>query len=219
MPKTEFAALVAAAGKSLRMGKPKHTLIINNKSFIENIIDAFAQSGVNNLFASIPDDGIDSFTKQIFRTYNVRHFTNNFPHRQLLGSVQSCLSQIELYKISGLFIIPVDMPFVTNTLVHDMMTQHRLANAPSIVCASFKGHLGHPILFGHGYFKAITQLKDDNSLRDLMNAHKEHIIQVESFNAKIVSNINTMHDYERLTNPSESMVDAAATEAPGTKFV
>lgn len=217
-----IAALIAAAGESKRMGRSKAFLEIGNTTFIEAIAGALRDGGIRQIVVTLPDRHFEEtkVTQGLEKRETLNGFTfpllklrNNFPHRELLGSVQSALSKL---NAQALLICPVDMPFLTPDLVSRFLMQP--LHEPALVVATHKEKTGHPLLITHHFFKEIVALNDGESMRVILERHEDRLSFLESNDPRVLVNINTPEDYARFTKPSLRIFDAAATDAPGVKL-
>jgi molybdenum cofactor cytidylyltransferase len=211
-----IAALIAAAGKSSRMGTPKALLPLENTTFVEHIATCLLGAGIARILVSLPECKTQAqLIQSQLLNLPVQFIRNRYTRRELLGSAQSALADTDA-DFSALMIIPVDMPFVSTPLISRFVEAHQ---ASGIFCATHDGQPGHPVMFTHHFFSEIMGLDTRDSLRTIMIKHPSRIVPIETDDPRLLLNINTREDYERFVNPSAKNFEAAAIDAPGVKFL
>lgn len=210
------AALVAAAGKSARMGQHKALLKLDGETFVARNVAAFAEAGMGRIFVTLPES--EAVADQICSAINheVIFLKNTFMHRELLGSVQTVLSH-HTFSSDALLVTPVDAPFASAALIAHLCAALNV-DPSSIVFPTYQGQPAHPLVISRPFFAQALALDDNTSLRDLVARNQASVTSIEWPDSRITLNINTPEDYARLTNPSARNFDAAATDAPGVKF-
>jgi molybdenum cofactor cytidylyltransferase len=211
-----IAVLIAAAGKSTRMGSAKALLPLNGSTFIEHLARNIIDADIRKIFVTLPE--CEKSAKEIKERLShprVHFHRNLFTQRELLGSVQSVLAQERSFD--ALMIIPVDMPFVSDQIIRRFVKAMQIHPAPAIFSAVCRSQRAHPVMFTKDFFQEILLLRHQDSLRTIMLKHDVEIIDIEIDDPRLLLNINTPEDYARFTKPSSKNFDAAAIDAPGAK--
>jgi len=210
----KITALIAAAGKSTRMGTPKALLSIEDTTFVRHMVQRFLEARVEQIIITLPecDAAAQQIREEVRYLPRINFCQNSFPDRELLGSVQSSLR----WHDNAILVMPIDVPCPTLEFLQTFLEQD--TTRPSIHCTTHAGEFGHPILFTHHFFDEILQLGTGDTLRTVLNRHHDQIVTVESNDSNVIRNINTPSDYALFTNPSAKYFEAAATEAPGVKL-
>jgi molybdenum cofactor cytidylyltransferase len=239
----KVTGLIAAAGRSSRMGTPKALLQLGGTTFIRHMAQRFLGVGVEQIIVTLPEChyAAQQIREELADLPGV-FCRNMFPERELLGSVQTAIghilasnahrhcepkarqSMISKVQNTGLrsvarndascLIMPIDVPCPTSEFLKTFLK----CTEPTIKIAAHASQPGHPILFTHHFFDEILQLSSSDTLRTVLNRHHDKIVTVESDDSNVIFNINTPADYARFTNPSAKYFAAAAIEAPGVKL-
>lgn len=219
LPRQPIVGIVIAAGKSARMGQPKHALKLGETTFVERIIGVYAKAGIRDFAVTVPDENLSPEILDRLSPYRIDYHFNAFPERGMLGSIQSLLlNNNQVANAGAILTCPVDAPFVSIKIVSKLLNYFKESGGnASIIAPSYKELLGHPILLSHRLFSDILALNNGDSIRTLMKTHERSIIKVRSEDPRILANINTPSDYALFTNPSDNIFDAAAIDDPGAK--
>ena len=98
-------------------------------------------------------------------------------------------------NISGIILMVCDQPFVTSTLLHQLIAERTKTNKPIIAC-SYQDTLGTPVLFDNKYFKALSTLKGDEGAKKIILKNLEEVVSI-SFDLGSID-IDTKDDYKQL---------------------
>lgn len=192
--KKDCSALIPAAGFSSRMGKIKLALEMSDgKTFLENICRQFVKFGCNPIVVVVNKSG-SLFLEQTDMNLpdSVKIVLNEHPERGRFYSIRKGLSVLE--RKQYVFIHNVDNPFV-ETEVLDELYKNRSEN--KWVKPVYKGKSGHPVLLPPKICSAIcSEARDDLRLDSFLQAYTHKKVEVNS--KKILININTFDDYEKL---------------------
>lgn len=126
---------------------------------------------------------------------------NFFDDRGILGSVQSALKQCS--QASGIFVLPVDQPFVSYKLLLAMQQSAQIKyNNPSIILVNYYIESGHPVYFSRHFFSELNSCHENFGMRGLIVRHKKYVHQLFWPDARILSNINTAKDLGHIIKTS-----------------
>lgn len=190
--KKQFGTIILSGGVSERMGKPKAFLKIGNTTFLEKIISAYRQSGIENTIVilnnKISADKRISLIAAVNK--NIEFISNAFPELGRFYSIQLGLQK--LHEADYCFIQNIDNPFIDADLIC-RLKKHK--NPFGFVQPVFERKGGHPVLISKRIMEAIKELKSfDFNLRDLLNSFDKKQINVNR--RDVLVNINTEEDYE-----------------------
>lgn len=183
-----FGVLILAGGKSQRMNSPKPFLLINGKTFLENIVNGYTNSGFKKITIVINHSLLSDIPEEITENKSVQIIPNYHPENGRLYSVQLGLNNDQDFT----FIHNVDNPFVDkNTLKLMRESKH----PDEFIVPVYHGNGGHPVLIPKSIANAISCVKNPSlTLRDVLSSYKKREINSDSKN--ILVNINDWKDYE-----------------------
>jgi len=72
----------------------------------------------------------------------------------------------------------------------------QVKSGKGIAVPTYEGRRGHPVVFDIGYRREILALTDRQTLRDLIAAHGDDVVEVESDSDAYVRDIDTREEYE-----------------------
>jgi molybdenum cofactor cytidylyltransferase len=185
------AGLIAAAGKSERMGRPKALLPWGESTFVESLAHAFVDAGLAPVCVSVPDDDVD--VTRALHALPVRTFTNPEPQLGLSGSVRAMLNDLRAHgdDVDGLVLTPVDAPVTTSTLVCALVEALRNSPAHDAAVPVVEGKRGHPALFRASCFAALHDAGDAGGPRAVLDALGARVLEVPWGDARVLVDIDT----------------------------
>ncbi len=190
-----FSVIILAAGYSSRMKYPKIFLPFDdNRTFMEKIIDTYADSGVSDIVMVI-NQHVEKKVRSVLSMNpeydKIKIVLNHFPER---GRFYSLQQGVENPPCSTCFIQNADNPFISVELLNKMMGH---ATVASYVVPVYMGKAGHPVLAGRDIMKYLLLEKgDDCNLRK--EFEKFSRIEVSWPHEDILVNINTPSDYQNV---------------------
>ncbi len=143
-------AIVLAAGKSERMGRPKALLPFRKRTFLGNILDAISRSSIESTVVVLGHE-----RELIERSEALPHVVFNPGYEQ--GMITSFQAGIRALPpdTDGAVIFLVDHPVVEPQTI-DILIDHFARG--HIVLPTFQGRRGHPVLFSAVVLQEILEL-------------------------------------------------------------
>jgi molybdenum cofactor cytidylyltransferase len=105
-------------------------------------------------------------------------------------------------EIAGAILMVCDQPFVTASLLNDLLTAHRKTGKPVVAC-SYADTFGPPVFFHHTFFPALLQLKGDTGARGVIQQYANEVEAIPFPQGAI--DIDTETDYEQLTRQQSGL--------------
>jgi molybdenum cofactor cytidylyltransferase len=96
----------------------------------------------------------------------------------------------------GVILMVCDQPYVTPSLLNEIIIAHKDTNKPIITC-SYANTFGPPSLFHKSLFPELLQLKGDTGARKIVQQHANDVGVIPFPQGTI--DIDTQSDYEKLT--------------------
>ncbi len=199
------AGLVAAAGRSSRMGKCKALLHDEHGvPFVVRCVRALLQGGVSPVVVALPegDDGVR--VASLVAALHVVTVQNTRPALGLSGSIAAALDVLGATAIDGLVVWPVDTPFADASLVRQLVAAiaqgevGAAAAVPVVVDADRGPRRGHPVAFAPECFGALAAHADDGGPRRVLDELGSLAIDVEANDPRVADDVDTPDDYARL---------------------
>lgn len=186
-------AIILAAGKSERMGRPKPLLPWGGRTLIEATIDGISRSladGILVILGAARDE-----IEPVIAEYSVGRAFNPDFGRGMLSSIQRGLKAVSRDARAVMFFLgdqPPPRPATINRLIRAYETTGR-----GIVLPVHRGRRGHPVLIDIKYKDEIGGLDPGIGLRQLMRDHPEDVLEMRTESPWVIYDIDTPEDYER----------------------
>lgn len=195
-PVTNCAAIILAAGRSKRLGKPKQLLYHKGKTLLEHAINAARGASVQSIILVLGSD-FESIINGIDTTG--LHIIENGDWQA--GIASSIVSGINaLYDIAPLpdaaILMVCDQPFVTSSLLDQLLAAQRTTAKP-IIASKYEDTIGIPALFHESFFLQLLGLKGDSGAKKIMQQYPDALAAVPFPLGSI--DIDTPDDYESLS--------------------
>lgn len=218
-----FGAVIAAAGKSSRMGKAKQLLPWGESTVIETVVNNLAVAGVKPIICIVGRSGelvaerlsgIDTVVlpnpdyQSTEMVYSFQIGLNYMLHQARPVAVEegSRKQQEEItlsgasganYPIEGTFLSLGDQPHISLDVIQQILCQVRLT-PDRIVIPSHKKRRGHPFYLPRQLWPDVLALDAAHSLRTVISRHSGMITYVNLNTDSILFDVDTPQDYARL---------------------
>ena len=199
--------LVAAAGASRRMGSPKALLPWDfdddgghvGDRFVTHLVAAMLGGGVDTVTVTVPDDDDTASAIADLVGDHAVCVRNPLPAQGLTGSIIAALDAGG-HDVDVLVLCPVDVPFATPALVRALIAT--VINGAEAAVVAVDGVRGHPVAFGRGVFEALRHAGDAGGPRQVL-AMLTRVVEVAAADRRLVVDVNTMADLDRVRQMSE----------------
>ncbi len=194
--KKNILVLVAAAGKSSRMGQCKALLKIDNSTFMQHMLQTLLGAGLTNIFITLPEQPHYDLCYERAKIYPIKYSKNLWPNFGLTGSIKTALdSRPKTYD--ALLICPIDMPFLSHELINNFAIALQQTNQnPAIIIPKAGNKRGHPVLFSRHFFKDLCSENNSQGPKSVIKANKSFIFELISSDSRLTLNINTQECYQ-----------------------
>lgn len=202
------AALIAAAGRSMRMGEPKQLLPWNNGTVIESAVRHLHEGGAAPILCVVGHqaDEVQRALHQVPSARSPVHVVRNPDYRSLemLSSYQVGIQALWEYEaktggapcVGALFALG-DQPHIPSQVIRKVVDQTtQTPDAP--VIPSYNMRRGHPFYLPRMLLIEITQLTADETLRTVLRRYNEKIVYVNVDTDAILRDMDTPADYDSL---------------------
>lgn len=176
----DIYGIILCAGASQRMGEPKWKALIEGKSFLQLIIAAFNNAGIEHILAV--------FRKPLPDIQTCIPLLNPNPERGQLSSLKTAL--YELPPGHPFMMQLVDRPLVKSRTFKTMISEYD----GNIVIPAFKGRKGHPVIFPPQMRQILLDCDDSCGIRAGIQAWKGEIKILEVNDEAVLWNIDTKED-------------------------
>lgn len=193
-----IVGIVLAAGRSLRMGRPKALLKIGAETFLERAISTLSTGGCAPvLVVTGPEDLPEPASiARAARASGAEVCVNPAQDSEQIDSLRAALSALPHETLAAV-VLPVDVPVSGSATVSAVIGRFTDSAAPLVV-PTFAGHRGHPILIGGDLFPEILLGDLPEGVRSLIRLHETELGEVHVEDPAVLFDVDTPWDYEEL---------------------
>ena len=190
-------ALILAAGRSSRMGRPKAFLPhrLADVTFLDYLISSARSGGAETIYV-IGTKG-DQALRQAAIAAGATYVENADADRGQLSSIVTGIDHIPDPGAGSILLLPVDIPLVTPAVVGAVLAA-ATDSAAAIVRAVHSGRHGHPVLFKRAVFDELRHADPAIGARAVVRADPTRVIDVEVDDPGVLEDVDTPQDYERV---------------------
>ena len=200
-PKT-IAAVIAAAGRSTRMGEPKQLLPWGARTVLGTVVDKLAEAGASPVLCVVGHRA-DEMATALGDAPALLIRNPDYLAREMLSSYQAGLRH--LLEVAtpclGTLLALGDQPHIPVDVIRQVIEQARLI-PEQIVIPSFELRRGHPFYLPAHLWPELVALSADETLRTLLQRHQALISYVNVTTDAILRDIDTPADYQALSQNS-----------------
>ena len=190
-----ISAVILSAGESSRMGRPKALLPIDGQTFIERIVAALKQGGIESIVVVLGFNGED-LRRQIAHLA-VEILINPDYQMGQLSSLQVAIRHLQTVKnCCGMMVHLVDHPYIDAKLVQLMLQRFDESKA-SIVVPRHQGKRGHPVIFSSSLFAELLGAPMDQGAKAVVNGHRDDTLEIDTDDIGITLDIDTPELYRQ----------------------
>lgn len=168
------AAMIIAAGGGRRIGGPEALLHLDGTPLVNRVLGTVAEVGCDPVVVVL-----GAAADQVRATADLsaaRVVVNRSWGTGIGSSIRTGLDALVDDLVEAVLVVPVDMPGLTGAAVR------RVAALPypdALVCATYGGLRGYPMLFGRRHWAGIATLANaDVGARPYLLAHKDQIVDI-----------------------------------------
>ena len=191
-------AIVLAAGRSTRMGRPKALLPLPNAdTFLTRIIRTLAEAGVADVVVVVGHDH-DAVVASLASSGLRARFVENAAYEEgQLTSIQAGLQVVDRPGVVAALVTLVDVPLVSARTVRAVVDCYRRTHATVVRPTSGPRH-GHPLLLDRSMFDLLRHADLQAGAKPIVRAHASAAGDIAIDDEGAFSDVDTPAEYERL---------------------
>ncbi|MER7166680.1 nucleotidyltransferase family protein [Micromonospora sp. NPDC000207] len=166
--------MIIAAGGGRRLGGPEALLRQGEQPLVRRMIDTMADAGCTQTVLVL-----GAAAEQVRESADLTGATvveNRAWGTGVGSSIRAGLAALADRLIEAVVVVPVDMPGLTVDAVRRVVA---LPYPDALVCATYDGLRGYPMLFGRRHWPGIATLASaDVGARPYLLAHKDQIVDI-----------------------------------------
>ena len=188
-----ITAVVLAAGKSERMGRPKMLLPFGRETLIETVLAGVLRSRVDDVVVVL---GAHRETiEPVVSKFALRTVFNSDFGAGMLSSVLRGLREVPAAAQAFLVVLG-DQPFPPATVI-DRLIAARERTGKGIVLPVHQGRRGHPVLIDMRFRDEVTALNPSVGLRQLLRDHPDDVLEVSVRTPAVLMDVDRPDDYRK----------------------
>ncbi len=188
-----ITAVVLAAGRSERMGRPKMLLAFGRKTLIETVLAGVLRSRVDDVVVVLGAYR-DELEPVVLRS-PVRVVFNEDLEAGMLSSVLRGLREVPA-AARAFLIVPGDHPFPPASVI-DRLISALDRTGKGIVLPVCRGRRGHPVLIDIRYRDDVNALDPSVGLRQLARDHPADVLEVPVRTPTVLMDVDRPEDYRK----------------------
>jgi molybdenum cofactor cytidylyltransferase len=185
-------AVVLAAGEARRFGAPKLLMPFGDSTVLGSVIAALTAADIAPIVV-VTGPGAAAIQATL-KGEAVQVVGNPDPARGMVSSIRVGVAAVPT-SLNRFLVALGDQPRIRAKGIAHLLRQHA-GSGKGIALPTYRGKRGHPVVFSAGYREAILALTDDQTLRDLIHAHRDDCVEVDLDSDAYVRDIDTQEQYE-----------------------
>ena len=194
-------AIVLAAGRSTRMGRPKAMLPVpGGDTFLTRIVRTLLAADVDDVVVVV-GHGADAIVGAFAASGLPARFVRNPEYdRGQLSSLVAGLGVIDRPGVTAVLVTLVDVPLVSEATVRAVIERYHAMHAPIVRPTSGARH-GHPLLLDRSLFPALRAADLSTGAKPIVRAHATPQGDIDIDDEGAFTDIDTVDEYARAIGP------------------
>ncbi len=193
-------AIIPAAGKSTRMGRPKLALPLGERTILEHVVAALRQAEVEHILVVIGTHVMELAALAESAGGLVSFLAS--PPNGMRGTVEHGLRWLEERfqpcPNDTWLLVPADHPALDSVVIPQLESAYAAQPQFSIVIPTHNGRRGHPTLFAWKHVASIRTWPAELGLNTYVRHHATQTLEVPVSSPGVLWDMDTPEDYERL---------------------
>ncbi len=196
---SKLFAVVPAAGRSRRMGRPKLLLPMGSKTVIARLLEVLIRSNVTETFVVVRRDDDDLKREAELAGATVLQPTTDPP--DMRDSVEFALQHIGHKYVpaptDGWLLIPADHPILDASALDALLARWKQDDC-EILAPTFQQKRGHPTFLRWKFAEAVSRIPPDRGLNWLVHCNVANVVELEVETPSVTTDLDSPDDYQRL---------------------
>ncbi len=187
-----ISAILLAAGKSKRMGKPKQLMPLGQSTIVEQAIDNLLGSAVDEVIVVVghrAEEVIEAIAPR-----PVKLVINPNYEQGMSSSIIAGLNLVDS-QAQAVMLALGDLPLVDSETINRLMDEF-YNHDKGIAIPTYQGRRGHPVIFSIRYKEEQLKLTGDIGGRQIIKHHPDDILEVAVDSESVVTDVDTRNDYQ-----------------------
>jgi molybdenum cofactor cytidylyltransferase len=193
-------AIIPAAGKSVRMGRPKLALPLGDRTVVEHVLAALQQAKIQHILLVAGPQVAELAVLAEAAGAHVVLLDRETPDMRAtveLG-LQWLEEQFHPKPDDDWLLVPADHPTLDSTVIEQLLQARALHPQASIFIPTHNGQRGHPALIAWHHVSAMRAMPAGHGLNVYLRQHAAESLEVPVESPHILCDLDTPEDYEQL---------------------
>jgi molybdenum cofactor cytidylyltransferase len=210
-------AIVLAAGKSSRMGRPKALLPLDpTDTFLTRVVRTLRTGAVDDVVVVVGHEALAIVRGFEASGLRARFVDNPDYERGQLTSLVAGLNVIDRPGVSAALVALVDVPAFAPETVRAIVDRYVSTHAP-VVRPTRAGVHGHPILIDRRLFDALRRADPSGGAKPVIRDHASATGDIELIDPGAFTDIDTPSEYEEFVRARGLPADLRLGEGGGER--
>jgi molybdenum cofactor cytidylyltransferase len=190
-------ALIPAAGKSTRMGRPKLALPLAGRSILEHVLAAVREADVNETLVVIGPHVTELVPLAEAAGAHVLLLAQQTPDMRatVVHGLRWLEQRFHPHPDDSWLLLPADHPTLNPGVIRELLLARRENPQASLLVPAYQGRRGHPALLGWNHVTAIRDFPEGQGLNCYLRQHAADRLEVPVTSADILLDLDTPEDY------------------------
>ncbi len=194
MPGSNVAAIILAAGGSVRFGQPKQLLLWEGRPLVAHSADTAWAAGLDPII--VVTGAVAQQVAAALKGRPVQILQNYRWQEGMSSSVSVGLAALPAETQAAVF-MQIDQPLVTPQFLHTLVARWQETGS-DIVVPTWEGKHGAPVLFGQALFPELAQLSGDVGGRALFSRYPQRMTTLPVTDPASLADADTPEAYAQL---------------------
>jgi molybdenum cofactor cytidylyltransferase len=194
------AAILPAAGKSTRMGRPKLSLPLGGQTVLQRVVLTLKAGGVDQVLVVVGPHVPELADLARAAGAAVCLLTAETP--DMRATVEAGLAWLEkrapMRDEDVWFLVPSDHPVVEPGVVSELLAARSRTPQASIVVPTWEARRGHPTLIDWKHVAGIRTTPSGEGINAYLRRHAAETLELPVGTQSVLLDLDTPEDYERL---------------------
>jgi molybdenum cofactor cytidylyltransferase len=193
-------AVLPAAGHSTRMGRPKLSLPLGDRTVLEGVIDALQAGGVAHVLVVVGPHVADlaPITRRAGAAVCLLDRETSHMRETVELGLRWFEERYEPRDDDAWLLVPADHPCLEADIVRDLIAASALHRDRSIFLPTHEGKRGHPALIAWKHVAGMRALPPDEGLNVYLRRQAAETLEMPVTSPGVLLDLDTPEEYERL---------------------
>ncbi len=168
----KIAIVIIAAGSSSRLGQAKQLLPYKNTFLLGYVLEECLAAKVGDIIVVLGANRVAIASK--IQNFECRTCYNPNWATGMGTSIACGIAEVAANPLDGAIIVLSDQPFFDRTLLHQLLAEQSLTNAP-IVASKYQEGMGPPAFFAASLFPELQELQGDVGAKPLVKKYFDEL--------------------------------------------